>query len=199
MPRKNEFNILIAFLHISGLLIYLEFKIKKQFLKKLSKNLWLATMILDVFSKIVFNPLKLRTFKQLSFCADQWGSITAVIHFKIILKTTFYSFLLCIHLSVIHCRQIIIGQFYVKTLTVPGRGNCCSLYRIFTGKITFPTVCGRIRFVLIYFQGGKNVRIVRILFFSPKVVRIVRIFGLEIHISPFLWHTLANFAWKFSK
>ena len=35
----NEFNILIAFLHILGLLIYLELKIKKQFLKKLSKNL----------------------------------------------------------------------------------------------------------------------------------------------------------------
>ena len=27
--------------------------------------------------------MKLRTSKQLSFCADQWGSITAVIHFKI--------------------------------------------------------------------------------------------------------------------
>ena len=35
----NEFNILISFLHISGLLLYLELKIKKQFLKKLSKNL----------------------------------------------------------------------------------------------------------------------------------------------------------------
>ena len=28
-------------------------------------------------------PLKLRTSKQLSFCADQRGSITAAIHFKI--------------------------------------------------------------------------------------------------------------------
>ena len=27
--------------------------------------------------------MKLRTSKQLSFCADQWGSITAIIHFKI--------------------------------------------------------------------------------------------------------------------
>ena len=35
---RNEFNILIAVLHISGLLIYLELKIKKQFLKKLSKK-----------------------------------------------------------------------------------------------------------------------------------------------------------------
>ena len=34
----NEFNILIAFLHISGLLIYLELKIINSFLK-LSKNL----------------------------------------------------------------------------------------------------------------------------------------------------------------
>ena len=47
MPRKNEFNIFIALLHISGILIYLEFKIKKQFLKKLPKNLWLATMIFE--------------------------------------------------------------------------------------------------------------------------------------------------------
>ena len=38
MPRKNEFNILIAFLHISGLLIYHELKIKKQFLKNYQKT-----------------------------------------------------------------------------------------------------------------------------------------------------------------
>ena len=38
MPRKNEFNILIAFLHISGLLIYLELKIKNSFLKNYQKT-----------------------------------------------------------------------------------------------------------------------------------------------------------------
>ena len=37
MPRKNEFNILIALLHISGLLIYLELKIKNSFLKIIKK------------------------------------------------------------------------------------------------------------------------------------------------------------------
>ena len=38
MSRKNEFDILIAVLHISGLLIYLEFKNKKQFLKNYPKT-----------------------------------------------------------------------------------------------------------------------------------------------------------------
>ena len=36
--EKNEFNIVIAFLHISGLLVYLEIKIKKQFLKNYQKT-----------------------------------------------------------------------------------------------------------------------------------------------------------------
>ena len=44
MPRKNEFNILIAFLHISGLLIYLKLNIKKQFLKNYQKT-YDSTMI----------------------------------------------------------------------------------------------------------------------------------------------------------
>ena len=33
MPRKNELNILFAFLHNSGLLIYLKLKIKISFLR----------------------------------------------------------------------------------------------------------------------------------------------------------------------
>ena len=48
--------------------------------------------------------MKLRTSQQLSFCADQWESITAVIHFKIFFKTTFHALLLCIHISGIHCK-----------------------------------------------------------------------------------------------
>ena len=35
MPRKNEFDILIAVLHISGLLFCLELKIKSRIIKKL--------------------------------------------------------------------------------------------------------------------------------------------------------------------
>ena len=111
MPRKNEFNILIAFLHISGLLIYLELKIKNSFLK-IIKKLMTLQCYLDIFSYIVFNPLKLRTSQQLSFCADQWESITAVIHFKISFKTTFHALLLCIHISGIHCRKMTFNQFY---------------------------------------------------------------------------------------
>jgi len=38
MPRKNEFNKSIAVLHISGLLIYLELKIKTSFLKIIKKR-----------------------------------------------------------------------------------------------------------------------------------------------------------------
>ena len=49
-PRKIEFNIYIAFLHISGLLIYLELKIKNSFLK-IIKNLWLYNAIWIYFHK----------------------------------------------------------------------------------------------------------------------------------------------------
>ena len=43
--EKNEFNVLIAFLHISGLLIYLELNMKKNsFLKNYQKS------YLDIFS-----------------------------------------------------------------------------------------------------------------------------------------------------
>ena len=44
MPRKNEFNIFIAVLPISGLLIYHELKVKKQFLKNYQK-IYDSTMI----------------------------------------------------------------------------------------------------------------------------------------------------------
>ena len=47
--RKSEFNILIAFLHISGLLIYLELKIKNSFLK-IIKKLMTLQCYLDIFS-----------------------------------------------------------------------------------------------------------------------------------------------------
>ena len=66
MPRENEFTKSMAVLHISGLLIYLELKIKSS-IKKLLTLQW----YLDIFSQSVFNPLKLRTSQQLSFCADQ--------------------------------------------------------------------------------------------------------------------------------
>ena len=48
-------------------LIYLELKVKRSFLR-----IW----YLDIFSQIVFNPLKLLTTQQLSFCTDQWWGIT---------------------------------------------------------------------------------------------------------------------------
>ena len=59
--EKNEFNILIAVLHISGILIYLELKIKSSFLR--------------IIKKLIIKNL-------LSFCADQWWSITAVLSFN---------------------------------------------------------------------------------------------------------------------
>ena len=62
----NEFNILIAFLHTSGLLIYLELKIKSSF-SRVIKKLMTLQWYLDIFSQIVFNPLKLQTSQQLSF------------------------------------------------------------------------------------------------------------------------------------
>ena len=99
MPRKYEFNILIAFLHISGLLIYLELKIKNSFLK-IIKNLWLYNAIWIYFHK---SYSTLWSCEYLSFCADQWESIPAVIHFKISFQTTFHALLLCIHISGIHC------------------------------------------------------------------------------------------------
>ena len=58
---------------------------------------------LGTFSKIVFNPLKLWTSQQLSFCADQRWSITAVISFKINFKTTFHALLLSILIHMWDC------------------------------------------------------------------------------------------------
>ena len=49
MPRKNVFNILIAFLHISGLLIYLELKIKNSFLKIIKKLMTLHMLFVYIF------------------------------------------------------------------------------------------------------------------------------------------------------
>ena len=49
MPKKNEFNILISAVHISGLLIYLELKIKNSFLK-IIKKLMTLQCYLDIFS-----------------------------------------------------------------------------------------------------------------------------------------------------
>ena len=46
---ENEFNILIAVLHISGLLIYLELKIENSFLKIIKKIMTLQCY-LDIFS-----------------------------------------------------------------------------------------------------------------------------------------------------
>ena len=70
MPRKNELDISIAFLHISELLIYLELEIKCSFLR-IIKKLMTLQWYLDIFSQIVFSYLKLRTSQQLSFCAEQ--------------------------------------------------------------------------------------------------------------------------------
>ena len=50
MPRKNEFNLLTAVLHNSGLLIYLELKIKKNsFLKVIKKLMTLKCYIGYIF------------------------------------------------------------------------------------------------------------------------------------------------------
>ena len=51
MPWKNELNILVAFLHISGLLIYLELKIKNSFLKTIKKLMTLQYAIWIYFHK----------------------------------------------------------------------------------------------------------------------------------------------------
>ena len=103
MPRKNEY-INCNVLHISELFIYLELKIKSSFLR-IIKKLKTLQWYLDIFSQIVFNPLKLWTIQQLSSCADQWGSITAVINFWINFKTTFHALLLCILICEIGCRK----------------------------------------------------------------------------------------------
>ena len=66
MPRKNEFDLLIAVLHISGLLFCLELKIKSRIIKKLMT----LNKYLDIFSQIIFNHLKLRTSQQVYFSAD---------------------------------------------------------------------------------------------------------------------------------
>ena len=47
MPRKTELNILVALLHISGLLIYLELK---NFLKIIKKTYDSKICYLDIFS-----------------------------------------------------------------------------------------------------------------------------------------------------
>ena len=54
--RKSEFNILIAFLHISGLLIYLELKIKNSFLKIIKKLITLQSTML--FGYIFINHIQ---------------------------------------------------------------------------------------------------------------------------------------------
>jgi len=69
MPRKNEFDLLIAVLHISGLLFCLELKIKSSFLR-IIKKLMTLQKYLDIFSQIIFNHLKLRTSQQVYFSAD---------------------------------------------------------------------------------------------------------------------------------
>ena len=78
-------------------------KNKQQFLQNYQKTNDVLHWYLDIISWIIFNPLKLPTSQQLSFCADQCWSFTAVIHFKINFKTTFRSLLLCIRFCEIGC------------------------------------------------------------------------------------------------
>ena len=104
MPWKNEFAISIAVLHISGLLIYLELKIKLSLLR-IIKKLVTIQWYLDIFSLIVFNPLKLQPSQHLSFSADQWWSITTVLNFLINFKATFHALLLCILICEIGCNK----------------------------------------------------------------------------------------------
>ena len=93
MPRKNEFNIEIAVLHISGLLIYLELKIKSSFLRiiinfRLYNDIWMY------FHKS-YLTLKLRTSQQLSFfCRPMMKHYSCHKFLKINFKTTFYALLL---------------------------------------------------------------------------------------------------------
>ena len=54
MPRKNEFKISIAVIHILGLLIYLELKIKSSFLRIIKKT-FNSTII---FGYIFTNPIQ---------------------------------------------------------------------------------------------------------------------------------------------
>ena len=95
----------IAVLQISGILIYLELRIKSSFLR-IIKKLMTLQWYLDIFTYIGFNPLKLRTNQPFSFFADQSWSITAVVIFKI-------NFTLCnlyryLGFSYIHARLAII-------------------------------------------------------------------------------------------
>ena len=107
MPRKNEFDILIAFLHISGLLIYLELKIKNNYQKTYDSTV--------LFGYIFINRIQPFEAANISaaFCADQWESITTVILFKISFKTIFHARLLCIHISGIHCRSLLKSIFVI--------------------------------------------------------------------------------------
>ena len=63
--------------------------------------------------------MKLRTSQQLSFCADQWGRITAVIHFEIHFKTTFHVLLICIHISRVYCSKKHTSKYRVYDLLRP--------------------------------------------------------------------------------
>ena len=70
MPRKNEFNISIAVLHISGLLIYLDLKIKKQFLKNYQKT-YDSTMLFGYIFTNNIQPFEAANISAAFVFADQ--------------------------------------------------------------------------------------------------------------------------------
>ena len=77
MPRKNEFNISIAVLHISGLLIYLKLKIKKTNFLKIIKKTYDSTML---FGYIFIN--RIQPFEALNISSAQKESCLDVRSFK---------------------------------------------------------------------------------------------------------------------
>ena len=102
--KKNEFNISIAVLHISGLLIYLEFKIKRQFLKNY-QNTYDSTVL---FKYIFINRIQLIEAANISaafFLCRPMMKHNSCHNFLINFKTTFHALLLCIHICEIGCRK----------------------------------------------------------------------------------------------
>ena len=57
--------------------------------------------------------MKLWKFQQLSLCADQWWSMSAVIHFKINFKTTFHALFLCIFICEIGCIFLLTCKYLI--------------------------------------------------------------------------------------
>ena len=111
MPRKTEFNISIAILHISGLWIYLEFKIKTSFLRIIN-----FTFYNDIWIYFHESYSTLWSCEHLSRCHS----------FKINFKTTFHVLLLGIHICEIDCKKWLV-HFNIRNFMSENCQFSCSL------------------------------------------------------------------------